>query len=345
MNYESLSPSAQTAYADLLDALLEAPPPDKGLSYFKRPVRGRDYWYVQQVVGSGKRSFYLGPDDARTRALVETVKARGEQDRGERPPRERLVATGVASGLWAPTAAEARVYDALAQAGVFAIGGAMVGTHGFLNIGNALGVHWPGGLGRTEDLDVAHDPEIQVATEVETDFQSALSVADAGFIPVPGLDPRQPSTAFKVRGKRLSVSLLAPERGKPDGEPIAIPALKAAAQPLRYLDYLLEDSVPAAVPVGAGVLVRVPDPARFAIHKLVVSQRRPAAFTSKSRKDLDQAAALLEALMDLTPGRIDEAWSSARGQGHKFVQQARQGLITIVRTQPALRAVIDLIGG
>ena len=42
----------------------------------------------------------------------------------------------------------------------------------------------------------------------------------------------------------------------------------ANAAPVRYLDYVLEDAQPAAVVNGGGVLVRVPSPARFAIHKL-----------------------------------------------------------------------------
>ena len=32
----------------------------------------------------------------------------------------------------------------------------------------------------------------------------------------------------------------------------------------RFLDYLIEENQPAAVPVGSGLLIRVPDPARFA---------------------------------------------------------------------------------
>ena len=88
-----------------------------------------------------------------------------------------------------------------------------------------------------------------------------------------------------------------------------------------FLDYLIADSQPAAVPAGSGVLIRVPHPARFALHKLVISQRRPAARTTRSRKDVAQAAAVLDVLKDVRSGDIDGAGHAAREMGKKFVAQ------------------------
>ncbi len=59
--------------------------------------------------------------------------------------------------------------------------------------------------------------------------------------------------------------------------PVVIKGLNSAAEPVRFLDYLIEENQPAAVPMGSGLLIRIPAPARFALHKLVVSRRRPAA--------------------------------------------------------------------
>lgn len=42
------------------------------------------------------------------------------------------------------------------------------------------------------------------------------------------------------------------------------------------LDYLMEATIQAALPVGAGILGSVPAPARFALHKLIVAAERPA---------------------------------------------------------------------
>ena len=124
-----------------------------------------------------------------------------------------------------------------------------------------------------------------------------------------------------MRNRDVTVSLLTPMLGKPSGKPVLLSGLNAAAEPVRYLDYLLDNSQPAAVPFGAGLLVRVPDPARFALHKLAVSQRRQAAFAAKSRKDIAQAAAVLEVLNDLRPGDVIAAGEAARLQGERFVNR------------------------
>lgn len=338
MGYESLPAAAQVAYAELLDALLEAPPPARGVSVFTRTVKGRRYWYLQYVVGSSKRSFYLGPDDEPTRARIEELRRRRSEDRAERSGRERLVATGVAAGLWAPTAAEGRVYEALVQSGIFAVGGVLVGTHAFLNLGNVLGVRWVGGAGRTEDIDVAHDPSLEVAAPDDArSLPEELERADPRFLPVPALDPRSPSTSFRIRGRRLSVSMLTPARGRPDGQPVRIASLGVAAEPVRFLDYLLAGSQLAAVPTGAGALIRLPAPARFALHKLVVAARRPPAMATRARKDLAQAAAVLGALLEQRPGDVVEGAGAARAMGKRFNAQLRAGF---ERLEPRLQASV-----
>lgn len=333
MPFEVLPAAAQTAYADLLDSLLSAPPPSRGLTYIKRRSRDREYWYAQQLVGNRKRSFYLGPDNETTRNLVAAARARQEADQTERPAREQVVGIALAAGLWTPTAAELRIYEALAQAGVFAMNGVLVGTHAFLNLGNLLGVRWKREAGRTGDIDVAHDPQFQVAAPANGgDLEAELKKRDPGFLPIPSLDSRQPSTGFSIRGKRLSVSLLTPERGKPSDGPILLPSVRAAAEPVRYLDYLIDNSLLAAVPAGSGILARLPDPARYALHKLVLSQRRPAVMMAKSRKDIDQASVMLEVLLELRPGDIAIAAEAAVQQGPKFVKTLSRAVALVPET-------------
>ena len=323
----SLPSSAQSAYAELLDSLIAAPPPARGVSYFTRPVDGRNYWYVQQVVGSRKRSFYLGPDNEPTREMVDRLKRRQTEDGIDRPSRERLVATCRATGLWAPSTIETRVYEAIAQSGLFAMGGCLIGTHAFMNIGNLLGVKWSSATSRTEDIDLGQDPSMHVAIDEGTeDLLEALQAQEPGFPPVPAFDRGQAATAFKVRGQRLSVSILTPMRGKPGQALVPIRALNAAAQPVRFLEYLTGSTLVAAVPAGVGTLVRVPDPARFALHKLVVSQRRPRAMATRSRKDIAQADELLSALSITRPADSEEAKRAAAEMPRAFRTNLEQGL-------------------
>ncbi len=67
----------------------------------------------------------------------------------------------------------------------------------------------------------------------------------------------------------------------------------------------------------AGILVRVPAPERFAIHKLIVSQRRLAG-SGKSAKDVSQAQALIETLARDQPYELAEAWNEACARGKSW---------------------------
>lgn len=63
-----------------------------------------------------------------------------------------------------------------------------------------------------------------------------------------------------------------------EGEPIKpLKALNVSAQSLHFLNYLIAEPIHAAVPYRYGVLVQIPRPERFCIHKLIVSERRRGA--------------------------------------------------------------------
>ena len=261
-------------------------------------------------------------DKDETRQLVAKCRQKQDADKPLRAGRERLVATCVATGLHSLSPAEARVYEVLAQSGLFEAGAVVVGTHAFFHIGNMLCVQWDRPAGRSEDIDSDREQVISVASPpVEADIRETLIRANKGVLAVPALDSGQPSTQFSLRNQSLTVSLLTPMRGRPSGKPVMLKGLNAAAEPVRYLDYLIEGSQTAAVPTGSGLLIRVPSPARFALHKLAVSQRRPAAFAAKGRKDLAQAAAVLDVLKDLRPGDIELASDAALRMGDRFVSQ------------------------
>jgi hypothetical protein len=70
------------------------------------------------------------------------------------------------------------------------------------------------------------------------------------------------------------------------------------------MDYLLANAQRAVVLNGAGILVTVPDPARFAMHKLAVSQLRPSGMQAKINKDIAQASVLISILSQDNPGAL-----------------------------------------
>jgi hypothetical protein len=108
--------------------------------------------------------------------------------------------------------------------------------------------------------------------------------------------------------------------------PVVIDALQAAARPLRYLDYLVEGPERAAVLGGDGVLVNVPDPARYALHKLIVAAVRPVSSAAKARKDLRQVELLLEVLLEDRPGALAIAWEVLASRGRRWLREARASL-------------------
>ena len=53
--------------------------------------------------------------------------------------------------------------------------------------------------------------------------------------------------------------------------------------------------------------VQLPEPARFALHKLIVSTLRQPVFAIKMKKDQRQAAVLIEAILGRYPESLDTA--------------------------------------
>jgi len=134
-------------------------------------------------------------------------------------------------------------------------------------------------------------------------LRDTILSADDALLEVPMLSPTAPSTSFKIRGGNFRVDLVIPMRGK-QGEAQHVAPIKSYAQPVRFLDYVLEGTQKAVLLNKAGVLVNIPNPARYALHKLVVAQRRPPAQASKSNKDRAQVAQIIECLLEQRPGDL-----------------------------------------
>ncbi len=91
----------------------------------------------------------------------------------------------------------------------------------------------------------------------------------------------------------LIVEFLTPEKGKGLDKPHPLPQLGMNAVALRYLDLLAQNVIEVKV---EDIPVSMPHPAEFAIHKLIIFQRRKAR--EKAEKDQGMAIALLKALMN-----------------------------------------------
>jgi hypothetical protein len=67
----------------------------------------------------------------------------------------------------------------------------------------------------------------------------------------------------------------------------------------------------------------VPQPARYAVHKLIVAQERKKTFALKAQKDLEQSFDLQKILEKFDPESLAEAFQDARKKGPGWRQLIR----------------------
>jgi hypothetical protein len=333
---QELSPTAQTAYAQLLDAA-QATELARSLaqlrgSFAHKTVKGRRYWYFQFTEVSGRlRQVYVGPDSEPVRTLVETRSK-------ARPALEPLARSAEALGCAPVLLPHFRVVQRLGDYGFFRAGGALVGTQAFVSFGNMLGVRWREPA-RTQDVDFAHAGKaiaIALPTDLEIDTHAAIESLEQGFLPLGSPKSKAAGSYLHPRDRDFQLDFLTPwHRG--GARPFHHPQLGVVLQPLKFMEYLLEDVQQAALFCSAGAcVVNLPHPARYALHKLIVFGERPAARAVKANKDLLQSAAILSVLRERGASQVDEAWADLVGRGSGWSIRARRGRNALARLAPEL---------
>lgn len=342
-----LSLQMHTMYAQLVDIAhlgrLQSDFPSTG-SFVSRSIKGRTYWYFRTPMEGGTRQDrYVGPDSP---DLRERIARHGRQKEGRRE-RRALVTALQRAGLKGPDPRTGQVLEALEAAGVFRMRAVVVGTVAYQTYAGLLGVKLQERNFMTQDLDVAQFDAISIAVEdrVDTPFLDILKTVDAAAEPIAETFER--SKSWRYRLGSYQVEVLTANRG-PDGDaPVDLPALQTQARPLRHLDFLIYQEIPAVVLHGLGIAVNVPAPERYCLHKLIVSQRRQATDPgsyAKSRKDLAQAHELILALIRQKPHELRDAWEELQDRGPKWRQQALRGLSMIDReVRAALEGLVGAV--
>lgn len=336
--FAPLSATAQTAYAQLLDAVhgaeLTRSVANLRGTFASKQVRGRTYWYFQYTEVSGKvRQVYVGPENDRVQALMAAHAAGGATQ-----ALEALARSAQALGNTPVLARHFKVVQRLADYGFFRAGGVLIGTHAFLSFGNMLGVRWGDGQ-RTQDVDFAHAGKqlaIALPTNIQIDTHAAIESLQMGLLPIEHADGGTGATYLDPRDPEFQLDFLTPlHRG--GGEPYRHPQLGIRLQPLKFMEYLLQDVQQAALLSASGsVLVSVPHPARYALHKLIVAGERPVSRIAKSNKDIQQAAALLSVLRESVGWQVDEAWNDLIARGPGWRSRVQRGRDALARLAPEL---------
>jgi hypothetical protein len=336
MTIDRHSPTAHAAYHDLLRLLLDDRTSDMRGTPTRVERNGRVYWYDTFRVGTDVRKTYIGeetPDLLARIARHQELKAAADLRAAERA---RLVRILRAERFMGHDAATGSLLAAMAAAGVFRLGGTVVGTHAFRLYEGELGLRYRfDDLAQTGDLDIASFERLSLALDDQAEPPVEQVLSNFTFDPVPTLD-RSPAWRWRQSKGGALVEFLTPAFEDDEGlKPLA--ALGVSARALHHLNYLIADPIPAAVLYRSGVLVQIPRPERFAIHKLIVASRREARDRIKAEKDRRQAGFLIEALAEDRPDDLKDAYENARDRGPKW--RARLDATLKVAPQIAARLV------
>jgi hypothetical protein len=309
MKLGPLSPTVQTLYSELVQQLETAPAPG---SVYRRALEGVEYVYAKLPVGITRVDRFLGrANDPEVEEAAEALR-RGTAAAADR---RRLVSMLRRQGLAGPDRTMGAILDALAWAGLFKAGAVLIGTAAYGLCEPLVGTRLPAPSLMTADVDLA-TADLALRSEPAERFETILRRADPTFEGVPQLKPQAPPSRFR-NARGYLVDLVVPIRKRSDRNPVPLEDLRAGAAPLQHLAWLIEAPVQVAALWGAGILVDVPQPARFAVHKLILAQKRDAGSRVKRAKDLAQAAAMLDALRQNDPFALSDALADALAQGSK----------------------------
>lgn len=341
MTIQSHSRAAQVAYQDLLRLHLDETASALIGTVEERVRNGRSYLYDRFRLGTEMKSRYLGEGTPELRArLARAVDLKAEGD-ARRKTMARLARVLRAEGLIGTDRDTGSLLLAFARAGLFRLGGTLVGTAAFALYQGELGVRFSSDdLAQTGDIDFASFERLSVALGDRVEEDPGDILQSLKFDPVPGLQDRQVWKWRQSRGEAM-VEFLTPAFGDERVKPL--PALGVSAQALNYLNFLIAEPIPAVALYRSGILVQIPRPERFALHKLIVADRRQGGpGQAKSRKDRAQAAFLIEALAEDRPDDLREAWQDARSRGPRWRERLDSSLARMPATKAVLCEGIDL---
>ncbi len=296
--------NALTLYADLDQApAFEVEP----ATISRRIEGGQRRLYASMREGVRLRQVYLGTEGSHE---AEAKAEAHRQAMAAARQRRKTVSALKRLGIPAPPLAVGRILDALARAGIFEAGGVLAGTGAYQCYPCVVGHILPAASLMTRDVDLSlARVVVPRLSRLQRPLDDILREADPTFAAV--MRGEKAPQSFR-NGAGFMVDLLTTPGRRPG--PVLIRGLGAYATPLPFMDFLIDEPIRATALYGRGVAVMVPQPARFAIHKMVIARRRVAQ-KQKAPKDLMQANALIEALKSFDPDGLDDALHVARQRG------------------------------
>ena len=170
---------------------------------------------------------------------------------------------------------------------------------------------------KTRDMDFLIDAPGKIKHKI--DVPELLK--DLGFV----VDFRGDKGYIKLNHPDLILEFLVPEKGRGIDGPYRIPALGINATALRFLDFLSSNTIKVKI---EDFYLILPHPANFALHKLIIFQRRTKK--EKAEKDRSAAVEILKALISKGEahivkkvfGSVNRKWQNKIVKGLREAQES-----------------------
>jgi hypothetical protein len=309
-------------------------------SYSIKKVKDKAHWYFSFREADQKlRQMYVGPDNAQTRLLVDYAKSKTPHTNTQ--PLAKVASTLSCATI---TRQHLSVILRLNEYGFFRAGGVLIGTHAFLAYSNLLGVRWAS-TEQTVDIDFAHagkNISIALPANVRAEPHAAITTMPEGFLPLVQYRGNVGASYRHATQAEYQIDFLCPKHSDSDA-PIHIPNLDVALQPLRFMEFSLEQVQQTTLMDATGrcVVVTLPAPERYAVHKLLIIGERTGAFKAKISKDVAQAAALVAYFKTHDQRALTTAWQDAVSRGPGWVKRAMGGRAALAAVSPELADALD----
>ena len=314
--------NALTLYADLAQNVSETTVRPEAVSL--KTIKGKKFAYAVASDGNTRPQRYLGPaGDPGVKLQIEALKIASASARRRRG----TVSLLKRAGLPAPTLVMGRLLEVIANAGLFERGMTLVGTAAYQTYSPIVEHVRSAANLMTNDADLSQ-AEFNPAA-AEEDFLTVLKRADPTF----EADWKSGDTlpkAFHASSNGFMVELLT-KHGRGGTPPVEVKSIAAAAVPLSFQEYLSEDAITVVALYGSGIRVRVPAPARYAVHKLIIANRRDA-HGAKRQKDLAHARELMSVLQTVEPMALHDALEDAKSRGPTWQKAIAQSFQRLART-------------
>lgn len=338
MRYLDLTLSAQTSYAELFEQTryFELSNALAGLtgSFQKLSRKNQNYWYfAYRDLDQKVRMAYVGPDEPRVQALVQRFESL--RNTNTLVPASKVALT---YGCASTPPKHFKMIKRLSEYGFFRAGGILIGSHAFLAMGNMLGVRWSDGAA-TLDVDFAHagnNVSVALPSNINIDVHDALTSLEMGLLPIMQFNGKLGGQYRNPQDAELRLDFLTSNNRS--GLPVHIANSNVALQPLKFMEYSLQNTTQSCVISNAGAcIVNIPAPERYAVHKLIVFGERPIAERTKAKKDLLQAASLISYFVNNAQTEsFSAAWQDALLRGKGWKTRAMQGREALLKMSPDL---------